>query len=164
MPDRNALAVGDSIRILSVPAFDFEPREKTDQKDRLLTATVLEGLIKNSPMVVIDQIDEYGNPWFTVRLGEAGDFEQHSLALMEDHSWETVYRVSSNNTPPQEHQIATLRQQIDQVMLEHEEAYAALEAESEKLYDQQETLKKKYAALDRKTELNTLFEKLGELM
>ena len=100
---------------------------------------------------------------FTVRLREAGNFEQHSLALMEDSSWEVVYQVLSKNPPPKEHQIAILRQQIDQVMLEHEEAYAGLAAESEKLYDQQEALKKKYAALDRKTGLNKLFEKLGEL-
>lgn len=159
MPDRTKLQIGDSIRMINVPEFDREESET----GMLSTATVLKHLIEKKRVVVIDQIDEYQQAWFSVRIEIGEDMVHHSLAIMEDESWEIVYQVSSGKKMPKEHQIAVLKKHIDETLTVYEEEYEALAEASEKLYDQRDALNKKYQALDRKSGLNALFKKLGEL-
>lgn len=89
--------------------------------------------------------------------------QNHSVAVMDDESWELIYRKSDGGIPPKEHEIAETKYKIDQVMMDYEEEYLELGEKSEKLFDEQEALKKEYEKLDKKTGLNALFEKLGNL-
>jgi hypothetical protein len=53
------------------------------------TAGTIERILRRDPVVTIDRIDEYGQPWFNYRLpGEDGRPQWHALALIEDESWE----------------------------------------------------------------------------
>ncbi|MCV6636477.1 hypothetical protein [Candidatus Albibeggiatoa sp. nov. NOAA] len=163
MLKRTQLQVGDSIRILKVPKADLDQRErekKTLQADDMLpTATVLETIIQQCPVVIIDHIDEYNKPWFWVRLEVDNEFQQHSLAVMDDDSWELIYQKRSGGHIPVAHQLAEVKKQIDDILDEYEEEYQILADESEKQYSRNETLRKKYEALDKKTGLHALFEK-----
>jgi hypothetical protein len=91
MPDRTLLKTGDRIRLLRVPAFDLEKRERELRdgvEDAGWTANTIERILRHNPMVVIDRIDEYGNPWFDYKLVAAdGTVEEHFLAIMEDETW-----------------------------------------------------------------------------
>lgn len=96
MPDRTTLKIGDKIRLLRVPQSDLAQRERElrdGQEGAGLTADTLEHIIRTNPVVTIDDVDEYGYPWFTRRLKNAdGRFELHTLAIMDDESWERVTR------------------------------------------------------------------------
>ena len=91
MPDRTKLSVGDRIRILAVPTCDLAQREReiaTNADMAGWTADTIERIIASDPVVVIELIDEYGTPWFDVALdGDDGE-EHHSLAILDDDSWE----------------------------------------------------------------------------
>ncbi|HEX4797599.1 MAG TPA: hypothetical protein VH370_27645 [Humisphaera sp.] len=93
MPDRTRLSVGDQIRILSVPKSDFEQRERERRQglsDAGYTADTIERIIAQHPIVTIDRIDEHGFPWFDCDLEVNGQTEFHSLAIMDDESWERI--------------------------------------------------------------------------
>ncbi len=92
MPDRTKLKVGDRIRLLRVPDADLAQRERELAAGAEMagwTADTIERIIELEPVVVIDQIDEYGSPWFDVELpAPDGTIQCHSLMIMEDESWE----------------------------------------------------------------------------
>ena len=94
MPDHTALKVGDSIRLLRVPNGDLRQRERERREgieDAGWTADTIERIIAQNPVVTIDRIDEYGLLWFDVRLlCDNGAVEEHSIAIMEDESWEVA--------------------------------------------------------------------------
>jgi len=98
MPDRTKLRVGDVIRILRVPEKDLEQREKELRENTVdepgMTADAIEALIEQAPVVTITEIDEYGSPWFDCWIMDAqGRKNQHSIAIVEDESWEIVSRA-----------------------------------------------------------------------
>ena len=155
------LQVWDSVRILSVPEFDLN--KNNNSGDELNTESIIKKIINVRPVVIIDEIDEYWKPWFCVRLKTEQWLEFHSIALMENDSWELVYSQSTHWNIPIEHSIATVEKQIDEIMEEYDEEYEKLAEKSEKLYDQQQELEKEYEKLDKITWLNSLFEKLAEL-
>jgi hypothetical protein len=92
MPDPSSLKVGDRIRILRVPKFDLDQREREireDVKDAGWTANTIERIIQLNPVVTIDEIDEDDLPWFEYEFkGDDGEIESHRIAIMEDDSWE----------------------------------------------------------------------------
>jgi hypothetical protein len=92
MPDRSRLKVGDRIRLLYVPKGDREQRERERREglaDAGYTADTIERILAQDPLVTISWIDEYGYPWFEYHLRMAdGAQEHHSLAIMDDESWE----------------------------------------------------------------------------
>mgnify|MGYP002477624536 FL=1 len=155
------LQIWDSIRILSVPEFDLNKNNNSD--DELNTESIIKKIINVRPVVIIDEIDEYWKPWFYVRLKTEQWLEFHSIALMENDSWELVYAQNSDWDIPIEHSIATVEKQIDEIMEKYDEEYENLAEKSEKLYGQQQELEKEYEDLDKITWLNSLFEKLAEL-
>ncbi len=91
MPDHTKLSVGDKIRLLTVPQGDLEQRDHEIQEGRAeagSTANTIERVIAQCPVVIVDRIDEYW-PWVDVAIqNEAGEVEEHTLAIMEDDSWE----------------------------------------------------------------------------
>lgn len=96
MPDRTTLRLGDRIRLLCVPSFDLEQRERElrDGVDEAgLTADTIERILVLDPVVTISQIDEWGNPWFCYELPESdGRTHVHSIAIMDDDSWQMETR------------------------------------------------------------------------
>jgi hypothetical protein len=53
------------------------------------TTRVLQRLADRRQVVRIDQIDEYGTPWFSYSFkNKSASWEHHHLAVMEDGSWE----------------------------------------------------------------------------
>ncbi len=91
MPDRSKLEVGDKIRLLAVPAADLAQRDREIARGLPLagwTADTIERILAQDPVVVIDHIDEYGLPWFEYLLDDDEGHEEHSMAIMEDDSWE----------------------------------------------------------------------------
>ena len=91
MPDRELLKIGDKIRLLRVPKGDLAQRKREIAKNQEMagwTANILELIITGNPIVEIDSIDDYGQPWFTCNLLVDGVEEQHTLAITEDESWE----------------------------------------------------------------------------
>ena len=167
MPNPKKLAVGDSIRILSVPKADILKREaeKRPEKvgDLLPTATVLEKIIEICPVVIIDHIDEYETPWFSVRLHIKKELQHHTIAVMDDTSWELV-SSGKNPKPPKEHVLATLKKKADDILEKYEEEYFLLAEKSEKLYDERKVLEKEYKKLERKTGLQAVHERIAQLM
>lgn len=168
------LKIWDSIKILSIPSFDLEKRiikeELDNENDMLLTANVIEKIIDQRPVVIIDEIDEYGQPWFWVRIKTEYWNQSHSLALMDNDWWELVYSIDSWLDKPNDHKIAEIEYKIDNVMEEFEEDYLSLWEISEKFYNQKKLLDKEYKKLedsykqlDKKTWLNKLFEELWKL-
>jgi hypothetical protein len=92
MPDHNILRVGDRIRLLRVSEADLQQRDQ-ELRDRVemagWTADTIERIIAKNPVVSIDEIDEYGCPWFHVELtADDGEIEYHALTVMDDESWE----------------------------------------------------------------------------
>ena len=78
MPDRTKLKIGDRIRLLRVPAGESSR----------WTKVTIEAIIRQDPVVTIDRIDEYGQPWFNYNLARPnGRVAEHTLAVMEDDSW-----------------------------------------------------------------------------
>ena len=92
MPDPSKLKPGDRIRLLAVPELDLLQREREIRDgldDAGWTADTLERILAQDPVVVISQIDEYGQPWFEYDLkDDSGEIEEHSIAIMEEASWE----------------------------------------------------------------------------
>ena len=97
MPDPSKLKPGDRIRLLAVPESDLLQRER-EIREGLdgwqlgwagWTADTLERILAQDPVVVISQIDEYGEPWFEYVLNDDyGENEEHSIAIMDEASWE----------------------------------------------------------------------------
>ena len=93
MPDRKKLKIGDKIRLLTVPKGDLEQRKReieSDVENPGWTANTIEKIITQDPVVKIDDIDEFGSPWFTYHLVVDGETEIHSIAITEDESWELI--------------------------------------------------------------------------
>jgi len=91
MPDRSTLKIGDTIRLLTVPKEDLQQRKRELTKgieNPGWTASILELLITQQPIVEIDTIDDFGQPWFTAILSVNGQLEEHSLAIIDNESWE----------------------------------------------------------------------------
>lgn len=95
---RHYLRPGDQIRLLCIPAADLQQRERELREGSELagwTADTIERIIARDPVVVISRIDELATPWFDVELTtESGEAEQHTIAIMEDESWERVDGLS----------------------------------------------------------------------
>jgi hypothetical protein len=93
MSDRwRKLQIGDRVRLLRVPESDLRQRERelrTGAEMPGWTADTLERIIAINPVVTIDEIDEYGAPWFRYELAAPErSIEYHSLTITEDESWE----------------------------------------------------------------------------
>lgn len=85
------LQIGDRIRLLHVPETDLAARAREEADPEWVpTATVLEHLIATQPVQVIDEIDRYGHPWFSAHFVWGGEPQEHSIALMDEASWEAV--------------------------------------------------------------------------
>jgi hypothetical protein len=81
-----ALKVGDKIRFVRLPTLDREQYEHTGDD---FTVRVIQKLISEAVVCSIGRIDEYGYPWFDYEMvAEDGETEHHSLAVMDDESWE----------------------------------------------------------------------------
>ncbi|WP_375753868.1 hypothetical protein [Vibrio sp. HN007] len=164
MTERIDFKVGDSVRLLRVPEQDVNDKlSNSEPSERLATAKIFETMIEQTPIVIIDQVDEYNQPWFSARVIVDGQFENHSLAIMDEESWEVVYQNNGNSEPPKEHEIAKVKVSIDRVMEEFEEDYLKLSEESEVLFEAQEALNQKYESLDKTTGLSLLFKKMEYL-
>ena len=89
------LAVGDEIRIVSVPQSDLLQRARNRENDIadnwIPTADVLEELIASKTILKIDRIDEYGYPCF--------EYGEHSIAIMDAKSWEKITRFLTTLMP-----------------------------------------------------------------
>lgn len=94
MPNHRELKPGDRIRLLSVPSGDLAQRERETQQgleDAGWTADTIERILARDPIVTIDRVDEDGLPWFDYTFpSSTGDPEFHSIAILEDRSWERV--------------------------------------------------------------------------
>ena len=93
MPDRKKMKVGNKIRLLRVPEDDMEQRRSEITKDidkPGWTANTIELIIAQNPIVEIDSIDDFGSPWFTCELIVNGKLEKHTLAIIDDDSWELI--------------------------------------------------------------------------
>ena len=78
MPDRRKLKIGDRIRLLRVPK---------GETSRWTKATI-EAILRQDLVVVIDRIDEYGQPWVSYDLIRSnGRVAEHTIAIMDDDSW-----------------------------------------------------------------------------
>jgi hypothetical protein len=91
MPDRRTLRVGDRIRLLRVPIGDLLQRDRELREGIEVpgwTANTLERILATDPIVTIARIDEYGQPWFDYTLRLPDGAEEHSIAVMDDDSWE----------------------------------------------------------------------------
>ena len=78
MPDRTRLNIGDRIRLLRVPA----------GVSSRWTKVTIEAIIRQGPVVTIDRIDKYGQPWFNYDLARPnGRVAEHTLAVADDESW-----------------------------------------------------------------------------
>ena len=92
MSDRTKLKIGDKIRVLKVPKYDLAQREREiaeGVEDAGWTANTIELILAQNPVVTISMIDEYGQAWFEYQLKTAdGQSEQHSIAIIDDDSWE----------------------------------------------------------------------------
>ncbi len=91
MPDWTKLREGNRVRLIRVPETDLLQRESEIENSCDMagwTADTLERIISESPVVVIDRIDEQGAPWFEVELTSAdGEIEYHLLTITDNDSW-----------------------------------------------------------------------------
>jgi hypothetical protein len=85
------LRVGDRVRLLRVPESDLRQRveELRDGAEMARwTANTLERIMAADPVVTIDEVDEYGAPWFHCQLvADDGAIEHHGLTITDDDSW-----------------------------------------------------------------------------
>ena len=113
MPDHNSLKVGDQIRLLSVPLSDLKQRAQELRDGAEMagwTADTIERIIASNALVTIDEIDEFGRPWFQVELvANDGTVEHHFLNIIDDESWEyanqkcsrrVIASISTTPRPP----------------------------------------------------------------
>jgi hypothetical protein len=78
MLDRTKLKIGDRIRLLRVPAGQCHRRTKA----------TIQAILRQDPIVTIDRIDEYGQPWFNYNLiRHNARVAEHTLVVMDDDSW-----------------------------------------------------------------------------
>lgn len=87
------LRVGSEIRIKRVPKEDLimqKKLEKEGEEHAGWTVQVLRAIIRAGKPVKIYAIDEYGKPWFRVRLKLNGRLEEHILAVIDNDSWALV--------------------------------------------------------------------------
>ncbi len=86
------LRAGDRVRLLRVPEADLQQRERDLRNGAEMpgwTADTLERILQLNPLVTIDHVDEFGAPWFEYELTSPnGKIEYHSIAIVEDESWE----------------------------------------------------------------------------
>jgi len=85
------LKVSDEVRLLSIP--------EGENNKGLPTLTVYKKLLARKRPVRIDDIDEYGTPWFSCRmkLRKNGRREHHMLALYyDDNNWIKVKKRKKN--------------------------------------------------------------------
>lgn len=154
---REELKIGDRVILTKIPKSDLDEREKQKQswqEDVFCMANVLEHIIEQYPIVTIEDIDEYGNPWFSSEIQVNGEIQNHTLALMDDVSWEKIWDMKKFDNPEQQ----ALSDQIEAVLEKYFKEYNELADESEKLYDARQKLEEKYRQLDKKTGLNKLYE------
>ena len=93
MPNPNQLKIGDKIRLLEVPAADIKQRQREIEhriENPGWTANTIEIIIQQDPIVEIDFIDEYGAPWYTSEIMVNGTLECHTIAILDEESWELV--------------------------------------------------------------------------
>ena len=93
MPDHKQLRPGDKIRFIKVSDSDLATREreiKAGLPDAGWTADTLERIVGQKLILIIDHIDEYGIPWVHCRLMGVTKPELHSIAIMDDDTWEYV--------------------------------------------------------------------------
>ena len=96
--DWRKLRAGDRVRLLRVPEADLRQREQElcDGAEMAgWTADTLERILAKDPVVTIDEIDEYGAPWFHYELfAPNGSVEYHALTNTEEESWEYAESVN----------------------------------------------------------------------
>ena len=94
MPDRTKLQPGDRIRLLHIPDFDVQQRRRelrAGTENAGWTADTLQRILDADPVVQISHVDEFGTPWFEYELTAVdGVIEYHSIAILDDDSWEPV--------------------------------------------------------------------------
>jgi hypothetical protein len=95
MPDRKLLKVGDLIRVIAIPPFDLAQMYDGLAKgmpDPGFTVRVIQHLKDTRKIRRVVSVDEYGNAWIEVKLRNKKhqSMEEHSLAIMDDESWEIV--------------------------------------------------------------------------
>ena len=92
MPNHKKLKVGDRIVLLRVPEADLAQRRRelsSNAEGPGWTADAIERIIRQNPKVTISSIDKYGYAWFDYELkSDSGEIEYHSIAIMDDDSWE----------------------------------------------------------------------------
>jgi len=99
MPSIKQLKVGSLIRLLKVPAADIAQRKREIAQaipNPGWTAMVIECIIQQQPVVQINSIDEYGNPWFFCEIVINANREGHAIAIMDEDSWVPVDRVGED--------------------------------------------------------------------
>lgn len=94
MADPCTLKLGDRIRILAVPAADAAQAAAAMRRGDPLaqwTMRILQRLADRKDIVRIDEIDEYGKPWFRYQFrNKRGTWEHHTVAVMDSASWEPL--------------------------------------------------------------------------
>ncbi len=88
---RQELKVWDRILLTKIPKSDIKDYEKNHPNldmDDFSTADILDKIIKNNPVVMIDNIDEYWIPWFNANIKTNWEIQYHTLAIIDDDSWE----------------------------------------------------------------------------
>lgn len=152
MTKRSALKIGDRILLTQIPAFDLA--SKSDEPDSLNTVEIIRILIDQQSVVIIDHIDEYGNPWFSADIEISGEVQHHTLAIMDDDYWVAIDAKRAFDDP----ELQRISDQIDATLNAHASSYDALAEESERLFDAKQRLEQKYAELDNISGLSKLFE------
>ena len=80
----NQLKIGDRIKIIDVPG-----RGVPNYSIHRDTVRVYKTIIARRRAVVIDKIDKFGAPWYTIKLKRKnGKWERHFLAVYDDdNNW-----------------------------------------------------------------------------
>ena len=101
MPDRKSLQLGNRIRIIAVPTLDMTAMAEAMRRGDPLaqwTTRILQRLADRHHIVRIDEIDEYGTPWFPYSFkNKSNTWERHHFAVMEDDSWTLVDQQHFSN-------------------------------------------------------------------
>ncbi|MCA9166580.1 MAG: hypothetical protein KDB23_02875 [Planctomycetales bacterium] len=94
MPDPKLLKIGDQLRILRVPISDLQQRDRELAENSELagwTASSIERIIEQTPIVRVSRIDEAGAVWYDATIiGPDGMEESHSLIVYDDDTWEPL--------------------------------------------------------------------------
>ena len=96
MPDWRTLKVGDVVLLRSIPSADLEQRVSELQNGAQMagwTADSIERIIVSEPVVTIEEVDEFGAPWYSRTLISHDSVEEHHwLTITHNDSWEYVLR------------------------------------------------------------------------